>query len=349
MQVSSVLKAPPLPQRKLVPRGHPESMQKGKRRKSPSELRSFWEMKEPPSNSNKSISWQNFWLSKFWVSWVLLRYRHRLRGWLPYWSRDWERAWNLPSPQQLKHWKYQSIKVKSRDQKSNINNFETCSLPTGKLEGCIPHWFYDQKATKNKSAMGHDISHNPHPALPKNKGRDAPFGFEATAGWVAMSHPRSCRDRHCSSSPWGFVQKKLLVSLCLAWWWSRNWLRDVLEMLQWSQINGWRGVSGRHHCTTVILILILTIDIMIMHQSVPKVSATAVYLSLLWFEVLCPPPEHNKTILQPTSTHCHQATVTSCWSNICPTWLQWLLPTVLFQRHTQVIAASLAQSWGWLV
>lgn len=101
--------------------------------------------------------------------------------------------------------------------------------------------------------MGHDISHNPHPALPKNKGRDAPFGFEATAGWVAMSHPRSCRDRHCSSSPWGFVQKKLLVSLCLDWWWSGNWLRAALDMQQWSQINRWRGVLERHHCTTVIL------------------------------------------------------------------------------------------------
>lgn len=113
-----------------------------------------------------------------------------------------------------------------------------------------------------------------------------------------MSHPRSCRDHHCSSSPWGFVQKKLLVSLCLAWWWSGNWLRDALDMLQWSQINRWRGVLECHHCTTIILIL--TIDIMIMHQSVPKVSAAAVYLSLLWFEVLCPPPKHNKTTLQLT-------------------------------------------------
>ena len=203
----------------------------------------------------------------------------------------------------LKHWTYQN-KLRAKIKNQNINNWETCFLPTGKLEGCIPHWGYDQKATllgcpesmrievkitrstwlipKTNCHGPWQHSRNPHPALPKNKGRDAPFGFEAAAGWVAMPHPRSCRDRHCSSSPWGFFQRKVLVSLCLALWWSKNWseARYFLDMLQWSQINRWRGVLERHHCTaTVILILILTIIliILIMLQSVPKASATAVY------------------------------------------------------------------------
>lgn len=133
--------------------------------------------------------------------------------------------------------------------------------------------------------------------------RDAPFGFEATAGWVAMSHPRSCRDRRCSSSPWGFVQKKLLVSLCLAWWWSGNWLRDALDMLQWSQINRWRGVSGHHHCTTTDYCHPHTHPHHHPHHAskcAQSLSSSSIYLSLLWFEVVCPPPEHNKTTLQPT-------------------------------------------------
>lgn len=105
-----------------------------------------------------------------------------------------------------------------------------------------------------------------------------------------MSHPRSCRDRHCSSSPWGFFQRKVLVSLCLALWWSKNWseLKDFLDMLQRSQISRCALLSSSSPSSSSCF------------NVCPKVSAAAVYLSLPYLEVLCLPPNDNKPTRKPT-------------------------------------------------
>ena len=98
---SSFLKAPPLPQRKLVLRGHPESITFVIKPKSKNvenhlprpEAFEKWR-KHPQTESNQSLHpSQNFLIAfvpaQCRVGWVLLRYRHRLRGWLPYWSKEW--------------------------------------------------------------------------------------------------------------------------------------------------------------------------------------------------------------------------------------------------------------------
>ena len=92
-------------------------------------------------------------------------------------------------------------------------------------------------------------------------------------------------------------------SLCLAWWWSGNWSeRCFTDMLQWSQISRWPGVSG-----VIIALLSFSSSSPPHHHPhhrdhAPK-CAQCFILSNISFTPLVRstlPPKHNKTTWKPT-------------------------------------------------